>query len=140
MKTRRQIEKQIKNLLVAQAMMQDIPARHVTKQLSDWRKGDAEDVQELKCGTAACFGGWVALHPYFQKQGIRAEMWSGSPYSYRTPFSGAFDCSEMLFGEPFMFNSREDFEGSPADSDKTIVLQRIKNALKNRLDELDLFV
>ena len=31
------------------------------------------------CGTAACFGGWVAVSPEFQEGGGYADNWSGQP-------------------------------------------------------------
>lgn len=123
-------EKQIENLLVAQAMFQDIPARNLN--LGWWSN------QELRtaviegsdpihaCGSTACFGGWVALHPHFQKQGVRGDNWCGSP-----KMSGVSDPGRValhLFGNEMMFSGGHWASGG-GTTDRKEVFARIKYAL-----------
>jgi hypothetical protein len=129
---RRKVNKQIENLLVAEAMMRGIPNRFIYPRLGDWIRGTNEELCELKCGAAACFGGWVVQHPHFRKQGVRQDS-DGSPTMPNA--SWASSVSEELFGDSNLFNSRELSEGP--GTDKEIVLKRIRRALEDKFDQLE---
>lgn len=125
---RRRIEKQAVNLMVAQAMMQDIPGRHVYPRLFNWSRGN---VEKQTCGSAACFGGYVAIHPYFKKQGVSKDA-DGAPKMRGIPW--AADVAARLFGDETLFEYQKPWEEGPA---KKVVLRRICNALSDRLNELE---
>ncbi len=107
-------EQQILNLLVARAMFDDIPDEWIVSDLHAWT-----------CGTAACFGGWVAVHPYFKAQGARANSY-GAPQitgAYRT-IEGA-----LFGGDHTLFDSND----GPR-SDREEIYHRIETQLNELLD------
>lgn len=141
MKTKAQVEKQIENLLQAQAMMEDLPNSALVAGLFCWRANKRKDFDQYdeeiddkqllhRCGSAACFGGWVAVHPYFRKLGVRPGK-SGEP-----AMEGmlVWDVAHDLFGDSNMFDANC---GGGNGNDRAVVLQRIKNALADRLEELE---
>lgn len=136
---RKQIEKQIENVLVAQAMMQDIPRGAIVKNLGCWRQdhygedGDVatQDLIQHKCGSAACFGGWVAVHPHFKKQGVKAE-WTGAPKFAGGNYYSTFDVSKKLFGNEDMF-----VPNYSSISDQKVIERRLKDALDDLVERLE---
>lgn len=141
MKTKAQVEKQIENLLQAQAMMEDLPNSALVAGLYCWRAEkrsgfeqydeDIDDEQLLhRCGSAACFGGWVAVHPYFRKLGVRPGK-QGEP---KMEGRLVWDVARDLFGDSNMFDAN--CEGGNWN-DRAVVLRRIKDALDDRLVELE---
>lgn len=114
----------IENLLVAQAMMIDVPPELIVPKLQAWTEPLG---MTHECGSAACFGGLVARHPHFQKQGVYAAE-SGAPNTNDTLFP--CDVSELLFGNEQMFRSNME-SGLP---DREVIFSRIETQLNNVLD------
>lgn len=136
MKTRQEIERQIENHLVAQAMMMDIPDKHIVQDLWAWvlklsasgviiEDPTPHELGQFECGSAACFGGWCAIHPHFIAQGVRRGP-DGAPYHQDM---GAAD---HLFGSS-LFLSRKGWEKG---SDKAIIMERLRMSLGERCREL----
>jgi hypothetical protein len=124
-------DQQIENLLVAQAMFQDIPAQRISL---DWwsnavlRTAVSEGKDPVhSCGSTACFGGWVALHPHFQRQGVRGDNYCGSPEMAGVTYPE--QVALHLFGNDMMFAERHWASGE-LTSDRQEVFARIKYALK----------
>lgn len=109
----------IENLLVADAMIRDLPNSAFVPKLCTFMNVAMREHGVHHCGSAACFGGWVALHPHFQKQGVKAFS-DGAPYS----ITGR-DVSAELFGVWGMF------EGGTSDgrNEKQEILARIHDAM-----------
>ena len=122
-----QRDKWIKNLLVAQAMVMDLPRRKFVRNLSCFVNDEMAEHGPNHCGSAACFGGWVAVHPFFQAQGVKQDKEDGAPRMRRAPY--AQQVSNRLFGCDSLFEASF-YRGGR--SEKQEVLWRIKN----RLDEL----
>lgn len=117
----------IQNLLVAQAMVKDLPSSAFTKHLAFYATSVLRDFGPHTCGAAACFGGWVAQHPYFKELGIQPDS-TGAP-TMRGKGWGARAISLELFGDSFMF------DGARTNlPEKQEVLQRIENALNAALE------
>ena len=116
------IDKQIRNCLVAIDMVKSLPPEKFTKGLSSWT-----------CGSAACFGGWVAVHPFFKKQGVVRVSEDGSPTFIGSLYGAASEVSRSLFGSYVLFDYRAWGE-LPGLSDKQVVLYRLKRALNALLD------
>ncbi len=68
----------------------------VVEKLSTWRRGGG-------CGTTACFGGWVAVDPYFKAQGIWANL-GGAPMEPDVSRDRYAD--NLLFGDDNIFTVR----------------------------------
>ena len=117
-------------LLMLHKYWPSVPEANVVPQLSTWRYGEGRD-EPPTCGTVACAGGWAAWIPEFRAQGVTAS-WDGSP---ETAEGNAFDASEMLFGNKWMFASRshekwpneKDFTGT----DHELVTRRLEWLIAN---------
>lgn len=110
-------DEKIRNVLVLQALMLDVPDVQITKWLHTW-----------ECGSTHCVGGWVAVCPYFRREyGVRPRH-DGAPISASLGIDGAFDLAVHLFGASWMF------DGSAATGrpDRAVINERIHR----RLDEL----
>lgn len=121
--------KQIENCLVAIDMVKSLPARAFTHDLQTW-----------SCGSAACLGGWIALHPYFRKQGVKRDETDGSPYGGDTYSNHRWstEISEDLFGESKLFYARDTWSWPQADrvgNSKQIALNRLRITLNKLLAE-----
>lgn len=132
---------QIENVLVAIDMVKSIPRRGFVRGLGDWK-------QETKCGAAYCFGGWVAVHPYFQKKGVEARD-DGSPFMISP--NGSFLWSDEVAVRLFGQDAGNAFDSAPTTGrgdEKAVVLARLQMALhyltarqvrasfRNRMDQL----
>jgi hypothetical protein len=134
----------IQNLLVAQAMLDELPDAALIPNLGDWgnaelRDNDGEgikpnEVVDCMCGAVGCFGGWVAATPYFQNRGVEREH--GTPFIRQLPvdrpgsdtyWSPAGNVSDALFGVSDMFESRRANEEGLTE--REIIQRRIKQAL-----------
>lgn len=143
MSTRAKIEQQIENLLVAQVMMQSLRPERFVNGLALWSEFNGttwsdvateKQLVENRCGAAACFGGWVAVEPHFQKQGVTRNI-EGAPVMRGMCWSS--DVAKKLFGEETLFDSmRYEEEFVHRYTEKEAVLKRIEHALEDRLDEL----
>lgn len=155
---RQRILRQIENVLVAQAMMAEVPRENIAFGLQAWAEmcedpkflrmaswnrpmeAECDDVpspeklKEFHCGSAACFGGWCAIHPHFKRQGIQ-RAWNGAP-EVREPQTKngrvritmyPSEVSEYLFGRSDMFYER--MPGEPAD-EKVLIERRLKKAME----------
>lgn len=109
----------IGNLLVAHAVMSEMPNESIYPDLGNWCKSIE------RCGSPACFGGWVVRIPYFQAQGIYASN-IGSPEL--RDGEGSVSSSYYLFGESWMFNSRDSDDGWSV-SDRQVILNRIERQI-----------
>ena len=150
---RSRIERQIENILAAQAMMAEIPDGHIAPNLGSWaRMGGGrsyvdtpseEQLCELHCGSAACFGGWVAVTPHFKKQGVRRDEEDGSPFMKVQNENDTVDhlhgseVAKALFGEEYMFNAQMSTEGPRSTPERLIIERRLQVALSRRLAELE---
>lgn len=135
-------DQRIKNLLVAIDMVEQLPAKAFVKHLLCWRDNDkwiTLRVNEPPCGTQACFGGWIAQHPYFKKLGVKTIGENSEP-SIAKPDADPMDVAELLFGDRNLFRST--FDGRrfyPSDcermSDKKKILARLKQTLEEQLED-----
>lgn len=114
----------IGNLLVAQAVMSEMPDESIYPALGYW----CESVHN--CGTPACFGGWVVRIPYFLKQGVYPSRY-GSPEL--KDGKRAASSSYYLFGEYWMFAERDSDDEGYKISDRQVILNRIKKQLEELL-------
>lgn len=94
-------EKQIENCLVGLAMVEELKGRFTTE-LSDWANDNMRNHGPTHCGSAACFGGWVAVHPHFQRQGVFPG--DGGAPATRDPWDNSHSIARRLFGVPGMFD------------------------------------
>lgn len=137
---------QIKNLLVAQAMIAELPDASLMPGLRDWANDelryscDAGKSPEPKrngmdCGAVGCFGGWVAVTPYFKKLGVECDS-DGSPTmkpgpnDYQYSYGGrlyADGVSNKIFGQPGLFDSQRGTEYGKTP--RQAINERIRNAL-----------
>lgn len=138
------------NLLQARDVMwPSVPPKNVYPSLRFWRKENDKDTpcqSEPTCGTVACFGGWCAFWPEFQKQGIEPNE-VGAP---TITIGGMFKSpSTALFGVSGLFTVRGHFysnDGAPVDgliisafkelngrvpTDHELVTQRLNWVLRN---------
>lgn len=129
---------QIENVLVAQAMMKDIKASQLIPGLTSYANRDmikATLTGEHRCGSAACFGGWVAVHPHFAKHGIVPNSEQGYPVFKKSHRGMGVDVSEYLFGDSTMFYPNDIEWVGPQLSDKAEINARLKRALRNLTTE-----
>jgi hypothetical protein len=125
-------DEQIENCLVAIAMIRELPPRRFTHRLGAWSSTLMRDEGPDHCGSAACFGGWVAVHPHFQAKGVFPDPEEGFPriaYSMNTT-----GLARALFGNEGMFQPATGFE---VGKEKQVVLQRIEGALDLLLGETE---
>lgn len=137
----------VANLLAAKAMLDELPDAALYPRLGDWANSALVDacragakVEPLKerqsrhsveheCGAVACFGGWVAQTPYFQKKGVKCDRYDGSP---KMGGLGAMGVSLKLFGNYSMFSARQENERG---TERQIIEKRIEKALRYELGE-----
>lgn len=124
---RARIERQIENCLVAKAMMDSLPDSAILPRLDDWANWEMRDEGPHACGAAACFGGWVAVHPYFKALGV-IRWRDGSPMLQGRCLS----VGETLFGVGGMFCGNY----SHGLSDREEIDRRLRYALDNLANEL----
>jgi hypothetical protein len=133
--------KQIENLLVSQALFEDIPKDKIL--LYRWtneamRKAcERGDDPVHTCGSTACFGSWIALHPHFRKQGVQVSEIDGSPYILDDKgcrIAGT-DLSMHLFGHYKMFNGSH-WATDYGASDRDEVFARIRKALDKHAEHM----
>lgn len=133
--TNKLVEKQIENILVAQAMMQDISNKQLAEELNFWtNEAFDESVKNgtFHCGAAACFGGWCAVEPHFRKQGLKANS-AGEPV-FKDPTLTPSEVSERLFGDFQMFMARRWGEEG---TERQIVQARLRHALGQAVSKLE---
>lgn len=112
-------------------MWPSVPEENVALRLSFWRESRSR-AKKPDCNTIACFGGWCAVWPAFQTQGVSVHPAYGSP---TTPGNIYFphEVAKALFGDVSIFNSRglhladDNFTGS----DHALVTNRLKELLNN---------
>ena len=141
-------KRQRANAIEAKAMWLTIPEDRVVPGLDKWqRKTYKKDQNGIKqCKTLACFGGWCAVHPAFEAQGIRlSSSGIGPVYDGPETFKDGiqiFDVDQILFGMEYMFVARgihdaeyfaelQDSEAYEARSDWQIVMDRIDWLIEN---------
>lgn len=127
-------------VFVRDVMWPSIPKKNVIHDLESWRgrrnNGDTSDYREdnkslrkLDCKTVACLGGWVAVSPYFKKQGVEPNF-MGVPIIKDKSGEERFIAHEaawQLFGDHDLFDSRKDHEKG---SDWKIAMKRIKKLIR----------
>lgn len=101
--------------------------------------------EEATCGTIACAGGWLALHPDMQEQGL-VSGFGGQPefHSGGSKLALSFRALELFFDildiqADFLFRSREDYEESgemTGLTDKQVWLHRAQRLLVWHEDKL----
>lgn len=105
-------------------MWPNVPPEKVFPMLTAW----TSTPNELTCNTTACFGGWCAWWPNFQKQGVVA--YRGVPNLESGGVSP--DVSFKLFGCCDMFASRGAFESdTPGPTDHEVITNRLKWLIAN---------
>lgn len=125
------VDRQIKNCLVAKALMDSLPNKAIYPNLEYWQNDKMADKGPKGCGAAACFGGWCAVHPYFKRQGVEADS-DGAPIFKGDPMSYFKEVSKFLFGDSEMFEANY---GGLAD--RAEINRRIERALGALLADKD---
>ncbi len=127
-------KKQTKNLKEALLMWETVPAGNVTRGLDHWRKepyAQPDLSRAPTCNTIACFGGWCAHWPEFQRQGVRPAPVSGAP---KIGNLDPVEVSELLFGHHQLFSARGNSELDDAGiyslSDHEVITYRLNRLLK----------
>lgn len=132
-------EEKLKNILIARAMLDDLPNNAIVDGLCDWNTGVAVGESPNHCGAAACFGGWVALHPYFREQyGIRSARGDGMANYGQPRTRHEIDTDKIsmeLFGVSDAFYSNETRWSSTRLSDRQLIKKRLRTAF-NKLNAL----
>lgn len=132
-----QLQTWLSNVREARRMWNTIPPENVYTNLEGWNADNNDNAPT--CKTIACFGGWCAWWPAFQKQGVKVGI-CGSPFitdGANHISSPSHVASYKLFGDYGMFSARLHNE-SPL-SDKMIVYCRLEsqeNFLLAKLREL----
>lgn len=99
--------KQRDNALYARDVMwPSIKPENVSRRLMEWR-----------CGAAACFGGWVAMYPFFKAQGIFPSC-EGAPLLAAK--SDRVDGQYFLFGIDTIFGPRNGIMDGLVFGDKRV--------------------
>lgn len=123
-------------LFARDVMWPSVPPANVVPKLAGWRYARSKAVS---CQTRACFGGWVAVHPFFREQGVYAGE-SGEPLMYGVVAPSRV--AERLFGDWRLFSIRRggfldsfyDQEPEPEGiSDHEIVARRLEHLLANSI-------
>lgn len=133
---------------VRDSMWPSVPPKRVVHRLQYFRahlnNGDPSDyttdpekIKEVDCKTIACFGGWVAVNPYFRSLGVYPDK-EGTPCMALAPLRrrvggtgvpvSAGRVSEELFGDYNLFNSRDSYY-ERSGSDHAVVMRRIKKLI-----------
>jgi hypothetical protein len=119
-------DQQIENCLVAQAMMSEIDDDALN--LQDWSNDQMRKGGVHACGAAACFGGYIGRHRYFQEvYGVEINKHLDDFPTIKNLHNQ--DLGNYLFGAFGMFHPN-----STGISDKKIVLRRLDKALQNLLE------
>ena len=120
----------------------DLWIANVKAALEAWNKVSPGlvDLSSWRCGTHACFGGWLPTFDYFHKLGVHARP-SGQPYIMLKDgreVQNNFEVSSLLFGDPDMFATGQ-FEEKWADTDAERISdwEIIRRRLQKRLAELE---
>ena len=117
-----------------------IPADKVSWKLSTWRSEDGCK-DSAGCGTTACFGGWCAIHPAFQAQGIYALPFGKPAMIENNAHLSGGEISDKLFGDSALFVARgehqEDAKAHAKDSDWQIVMNRLNSLIYKRFINID---
>lgn len=129
-------EQQIKNLEEAlYVMWPSVPEANVAVALKYWQEKPWTEHctadTKATCGTIACFGGWVALYPYFQAQGVFPNPVNGAPMM--PPLAGS-EVAEFLFGDADLFRTRGAHRADSGffGTDHELVTNRLKYALSHK--------
>lgn len=129
------VEQQLLNVLLARAVLDEIPKRKLAKGLMDWRKrkgeygGNVSDDELLHgCGSAACFGGWVAVTPAFQERGVKPG-YAGNPEI--GPVQDHYAVGQVLFDFQTMFSPN--YSGG---SDRKVIKRRLEAAFEQLVGKL----
>lgn len=117
---------QRKNVLTFLARWATIPPENVAHHLADWQRNCMAVVQTPNCGTIACAGGWMALMPEFQAQGVRPSN-CGSPTIAGDSLLAA-GIAERFFGDFDLFRARG-WVGGEYGTDHEVVQARFERLL-----------
>lgn len=124
------IEHQIGNCLVLYTMIREIPPNRFARGLAYF-----SNAGPTGCGSAYCIGGWVAVEPYFQKQGIVADD-RGAPRFVASPLRFPYSVTLVagdLFGDytGSLFDAHQTRRTGVRDDDvdKEAALLRVENLL-----------
>jgi hypothetical protein len=103
--------------------------------------GVAKRAKEIHCGTLACAGGWLALHPQFNRLGLRADR-EGRPTRKGDdyPFSALATTFGLTLGDTQrLFGARAASILIPANfarmSDKQLWLKRCRDLIAKLEEE-----
>lgn len=108
-------------------MWPSVPAKNVYPALDLWRRDEGDG--PVNCGTVACFGGWCAVWPSFQRQGVQPGKW-GAPTS-KSKRARATTIAKRLFGTPKIFYARGADSREDVGTDHEVVTDRLKNLIRN---------
>jgi hypothetical protein len=135
----RKLEIQLENLKIALWRWRSIPDENIVSNLMNWQEFDPRlrATQIPTCNTIACFGGWVALMPEFREMGVKVSE-GGSPYMRRGGHVVYFDwcVADHLFGDSRLFQPKTVTEQLLRESDRQVVIHRIKRRIKEIKKEL----
>jgi len=141
-------EETVELLSVAYSILDGIPRERIDlgtfqydRNRSCWTDGPIRDASEIGCGTLACGGGWISLHPYFQELGLYVKAPYGDIQTRHIASAhDAFDALAHTFSltpreTAFLFESYGSHYGEISDelagtevqkSDKALWLWRCK--------------
>ena len=131
------------NAISAKEMWNSVPEKNVMPDLDTWRHFTMGESVVPTCNTIACFGGWCAVWPPFQDQGVQPSRF-GSPtiYNNNNNQREAYGVDTMLFGVGGLFAGRgghlidnasryKDSKAYKKISDWQIVMNRIDDLILN---------
>ncbi len=107
-------------------MWPSVPPENVTLGLGEWRHWSSRE-HKPHCNTIACFGGWCALWPPFQQQGVKV-TYGGSPTFNLEHGGPAWQVADKLFGTADMFCVRKLNE---IGTDHEVVAKRLHKLIAN---------
>lgn len=117
------------NALAALHFIERLSAAKV--RLSSWCVNPHYRPSEHGCGSVACLGGWVAVMPYFEAQGVFRQD-SGAPFGLG---GGSAAVALALFGDEELFSVRrwavEYGENDLEKSDQWVAKNRLLRVIDN---------
>jgi hypothetical protein len=119
----------LKNVRSALEMMRDVPPEQVD--LGEWSDTNETAIgapvtwgDQLTCGGVACMGGWCALWPGFQSQGVYPLPGSGEPWVEAGNLTGS-SVAQFLFGDDAIFECAWSKERHDHGDDYSIAMARL---------------
>lgn len=117
------VKTQLENAEVALELWRTVLPEAVSPKLEKWR-----------CGTQACFGGWLTKQEHFRSQGLRGSDFTGEPYLKSEAWTCPTTAARVLFGNYEIFFARGNtnncawsaVERDHSVSDHEVVIHRLQ--------------